>query len=394
MKVRHKVLFITIVPSPYQRDLFGALAKRADVDLSVYYMEDASPDSPWPEKALRPFERVMPGFWVPFGDARGHVNWSLPDLSEPHLVVLSSFTSLTGQWLMRRGLRGKRWLFWGERLHRRSRMKGFIQHRLAAPIRRASAVVGIGRAAEDDYHQRFPNLSHFCIPYHCDLSAFFAIHRPPKSGAPLTFLFCGQMIRRKGVDLLLSAFERLKASGLDARLLLVGREADLPRFLAEVSPATQSRILYQGFQPPGRLPYYFGMSDVFVLPSRYDGWGVVINQALAAGLPIITSDAAGAGLDLVNDGVNGLRVVAGDANLLYRAMEKLAENRNLARQWGAKSRELAHDMTPEAGAEKWVQVFKSMNADVARKRDNGPIAKSLHYWLTLQRHWALQAKAA
>jgi len=63
--------------------------------------------------------------------------------------------------------------------------------------------------------------------YHCDLSAFFAIHRPPKSGAPLTFLFCGQMIRRKGVDLLLSAFERLIASGLDARLLLVGREADL-----------------------------------------------------------------------------------------------------------------------------------------------------------------------
>jgi hypothetical protein len=51
-------------------------------------------------------------------------------------------------------------------------------------------------------------------------------------------------------------------------------------------------------------------------------------------------------------------------------------------------------MTPEAGAEKWVQVFKSMNADVARKRDNGPIAKSLHDWLTLQRHWALQAKAA
>src|SRR5262249_52744564 len=313
----------------------------------------------------RPFERIMPGFWVPFGDARGHVNWGLPDLSEPHLVVLSSFTSLTGQWLMRSGLRGKRWLFWGERLHRHSGMKGFIQHRLAAPIERASAVVGIGRAAEDDYRQRFPNLPHFCIPYHCNLSAFFAIHRLPKSGVPLTFLFCGQMIRRKGVDLLLMAFERLIGGGLDAQLLLVGREADLPKFLAEVGPVTRSRILYQGFQPPKRLPDYFGISDVFVLPSRYDGWGVVINQALAAGLPIIASDAAGAGLDLVNNNVNGLRVVAGDAKLLYRAMKKVAKNPDLARQWGAKSREMAHDMTPEAGAEKWVQVFRSLNADAA-----------------------------
>src|SRR4051794_21018041 len=92
----HRVLFITIVPSPYQRDLFAALARREDVDLSVCYMEATSPDSPWPEKSLRPFERILPGFWVPFGDARGHVNWRLPDLSQPNIVVLSSFTSLTG----------------------------------------------------------------------------------------------------------------------------------------------------------------------------------------------------------------------------------------------------------------------------------------------------------
>ena len=60
MKRRHKALFFTIVPSPYQRDLFEALAGREDVDLSVCYMEAASPDSPWPEKSLRPFERITP----------------------------------------------------------------------------------------------------------------------------------------------------------------------------------------------------------------------------------------------------------------------------------------------------------------------------------------------
>ena len=55
MQRKHKVAFVTIVPSPYQRDLFGALAAREEVDVSVYYLESAAPDSPWPDKDLRPF---------------------------------------------------------------------------------------------------------------------------------------------------------------------------------------------------------------------------------------------------------------------------------------------------------------------------------------------------
>jgi glycosyltransferase involved in cell wall biosynthesis len=359
MKRKYKALFITIVPSPYQRDLFAALAARQEVDLSVYYMEAASPDSPWPEKALRPFERILPGFWMPFGSARGHVNWSLPPLSETQTVVLSSFTSLTGQWLMRSGLRRKQWLFWGERLHHNCGMKQFIQRKLAAPISNASGIVGVGRVAEEDYHRRFPKLPHFCIPYHCDLSPFFAIRRPP-AGRAITFLFCGQMIRRKGVDLLLLAFDRLISRGIDAQLSLVGRAADLETFLAVVSPATRLRIRYEGFQAPERLSEYFAKSDIFVLPSRHDGWGVVINQALAAGLPIITSNAVGAGCDLVENSVNGMRVAAGDVDALYRAMETLALNPAIARQWGEISRERARDLTPQAGAEKWLQVFDKM----------------------------------
>src|SRR5262249_27727827 len=155
----------------------------------------------------------------------GHVNWGLPDLSKPDIVVLSSFASLTGQMLMRNGLRRRSWLFWGERLRRNSGIKGLIQRGLASPISRASGIVGVGRAADEDYRQRFPNLPLFSIPYHCNLSAFFAIPRRPDACGPLTFFFCGQMIRRKGVDLLLLAFDQLIAKGLDARLLLVGREA-------------------------------------------------------------------------------------------------------------------------------------------------------------------------
>src|SRR5436190_18586118 len=161
MKRRHKVLFITVVPSPYQRDLFGALSAREDVELSVCYMEAESPDSPWPEKPLRSFERIMPGFWVPFGGGRGHVNWGLPDPARSDIIVLSSFTSLTGQYLMRGALRKTRWIFWGERLRENVGIKGALQRSLAAPLERAAAIVGIGRMAEQDYYRRFPNAAHF-----------------------------------------------------------------------------------------------------------------------------------------------------------------------------------------------------------------------------------------
>jgi glycosyltransferase involved in cell wall biosynthesis len=360
MKRRHKATFVTIVPSPYQRDLFGALAKRDDVELEVYYMEAHSPDSPWPEKPLRSFERIMPGFWVPFGGARGHINWGLPDPSRSDFIVVSSFTSLTGQYLMRSSLRNTPWVFWGERLRENAGMKNVIQRSLAAPLGRAAAIVGIGRLAEQDYHRRFPDVAHFCIPYHCDLADFFAVQRHWDSIKPMIFLFCGQMIARKGVDLLLAAFDRLVATGANVQLLLVGREADLPTFMQAVSPAAREKIRYEGFQAPESLPEYFGRSDVFVLPSRHDGWGVVVNQALAAGLPVITSDAVGAGLDLVENGINGMCVAANDVDALYQAMATVATSPDIAVRWGQNSRAKALTITPEVGAEKWVGVFDAL----------------------------------
>jgi glycosyltransferase involved in cell wall biosynthesis len=168
------------------------------------------------------------------------------------------------------------------------------------------------------------------------------------------------MIRRKGVDLLLAAFDRLVGKGLEVELRLVGREASLTEFLENLSPRGRARVRYEGFQPPERLPEYFSSSDIFVLPSRHDGWGVVVNQALGAGLPVITSDAVGAGLDLVEDEVNGFIFPAGDHDGLQECMERLASNPERARGMGEASRRKALTLTPQAGAEKWAQVFDSL----------------------------------
>jgi glycosyltransferase involved in cell wall biosynthesis len=227
---------------------------------------------------------------------------------------------------------------------------------LSAPLRHARAIAAIGSVAAAEYHARFPQPEIVNIPYHCDLAPFLAQPRAKASDRHPVFLFCGQMIARKGVDLLLEAFARLERG----RLLLVGREADLPRLLAPLPPGVRERIEYAGFQPPAELPRFFARADVFVLPSRHDGWGVVVNQALGAGLPILCSDRVGAGLDLVQGEVNGLRFSAGDKTALAAAMKRCLDAPKDLIAWGNASRARAAEWTPTAGAGKWIAAFEGL----------------------------------
>ncbi|MGA3172463.1 MAG: glycosyltransferase family 4 protein [Chthoniobacteraceae bacterium] len=356
--MKYRVAFLSVVPSPYQRDIFAALSRRDDVDLRVHYLEAAAPDSPWPDKPLPPCSQILPGFWFPIGSARCHVNLPLPDFRDRDIVVLNTMMSLTAQWLMRAALRRKPWIFWGERLAGRAR--GGLHRCLTSPLHRAAAIVGIGSLAERQYAAMFPEPRHYCIPYHCELTSFLTAQRPARDPAETVFLFCGQMIARKGLDHLLQAFTSIAARYPRSRLLLAGREADLPALLATVPEPARSRIEYAGFQPPEDLPQIFARADVFILPSRYDGWGVVVNQAIGAGLPVICSDAVGAAHDLVEPGVNGLRFPPGDVPALTQCMERLAADPVLVKKWGAASRAKAAAWTPDRGAAKWVNVFQEV----------------------------------
>jgi glycosyltransferase involved in cell wall biosynthesis len=348
-----RAAFVSVVPSPYQRDLFRALADEPDVALSVFYMEDSAPDSPWPIEPLAPYERLLPGFWLPIGSARVHVNWRLPHADQYDIVVINTLMSITGQRLMRTRHKGRPWAFWGERLG----IGGWLHRHLSLPLHRARGIAGIGSWATDDYRRRYPGPQHFNIPYHCNLTAFLRPRCENRQNGTVTFLFCGQMIPRKGLDVLLAAFARLPPA---ARLLLVGREAELPRMLANLPAEARDRVRYAGFQAPEKLPDYFAQADVFVLASRYDGWGVVINQALGAGLPIICSTQVGAGYDLIEEGVNGLRFEPEDVDKLEHCMRHFLTSPDLISEWGLKSRREAANWSPALGALKWVSALRQM----------------------------------
>jgi glycosyltransferase involved in cell wall biosynthesis len=355
---------ISVVPSPYQRDLFRALSARPDVRLQVYYLEASAPDSPWPQVPLQPYETILPGFWFSVAGARFHVVTNLPCLKRHDFVALNSLTSSAAQYLLRFRPKHQWLLFWAETLRDQgSSVRARIQRLLSDPVSNVDAIVAIGSRAQAAYRRRFPGTACFNVPYHCDLEAFFEC--PPKTDAAraeLVFLFCGQLIARKGVDILLEAFDRLIRNGRRARLRLAGRRADLDRMLARLSTAARERISYEGFFDPKLLPKLFFEADVFVLPSRYDGWGVVVNQALGAGLPVICSEAVGAGVDLIEPGVNGIRFATGQSAALADAMEHFITQPHLVHQYGAASRKIAMNWTPECGAERWVTVLSDLSS--------------------------------
>lgn len=353
---------LAVVPSPYQRDIFAAMQAREDMRLRVFYLEDQSPDSPWPLEPLRNYEEVLGGRWFAAGNIRWHQCKMVQQPAAFDFFIVNSFMSSTAQALMRGKLAGCRWAFWGERLREQSLgWRRFVQNVLVSPFRRATLLAGIGSLAVESYRRKFPGISTVNIPYHCELAAFQ--RRPARPGerddGVLRILFCGQMIARKGLDTLLEAFAKVADRRESIELVLVGREAELPKMLEGLQKRVRERVDYRGFQAPADLPAEFERADLFVLPSRHDGWGVVVNQALGAGLPIVCSDAVGAAYDLIEPERNGVIVPAGDATALAQALDGLLQQPAKLAAMGRESSKLAPNWSPQAGAARWANAIQS-----------------------------------
>lgn len=379
--------FLTVMPVPYMQDLFAAMRADGRAELSVLYMEMAAPDTYWGERSLPQGERILPGRWFNFLGGRIHYNPTVTSaLSEDDadIVVVSGYSSLTAhvamQWLSKHK---KPWVFFGERpeMRRRGRFGSMLRRYAMSPaLRSADAFAVVGTDAVNAYRRLAPKCGLVrSIPYFTDLAPFSG--RPARPGlrsGRFRVLYCGQLIPRKGVDLLVQAFVRLAQDFKDAELVLVG-EGPLKETLAERVPKPlRSRIFFQGFRPVEALPEEFSTADLFVLPSRHDGWGVVVNQALAAGLPVVASDAVGAARDLVADGGNGTLVPAGDATALEAALRRYASDLALLRAHSAEATKSAAEVSLSSGVDQWISLLRE-TLDACRvqneSRTKGPSSR-------------------
>jgi glycosyltransferase involved in cell wall biosynthesis len=355
-----KLLFLTVIPSPYQRQLFSAIDALEDVDLTVMYFAGTASDREWKLPELYPFERILEGRSLSALGSSTHWNPGVMKEVEkvgPDLIVVSDYSALTAQFVMR-SLKKRKipFVFWGEvpGFSSRGIIGSTVRKQLQAPLKHAAGIAGIGSVAVTAYEALFPQKPIFNIPYFCDMGPFIkAYDNRETQKSSIDILFSGQLIRRKGLDVLISAFNSVAIKNERLRLLILGSGPNRDAYESMVLEELKGRVVFLGHKDPNDLPGTFASADIFCLPSRHDGWGVVVNEALGSCLPIVVSDTTGAAHDLVVDGENGFVTPVEGVQALENALQQIAGDSALRRKMSQASQNAIPNWTVAEGAKKW-----------------------------------------
>ncbi len=377
-------------PVQYHAALWRALASAPGVDLEVFYFSDISVRG-----------GVDPGFGVP-------VSWDVPVLAGYRHRFLSRDADIRRTWGIRiedpHGILGSGRFDW-------VLLQGYT-HAFERQVVRAARRLGIrvllrgeftdatrgGRVrsfAKKAYLRWFySHVDRFCYlgeaakhhllgmgisgermtfsPYHVDTDLFEDQFRRfsresarvelgiPSNAAVV--LFSGKFIPRKDPLLLLDALGRLDARG-SIHAIFLGTGPLKREVAAKGCALLGKRFHAPGFVNQSELGLYFAAADVLVLPSRYETWGLVVNEAMQFGLPVVVSDRVGCRLDLVRPGKTGFVFPVGDPERLAAVLRNVVEDRDLARAMGTEARRLIEQYTPQAARDGILEAFRAERDD-------------------------------
>jgi glycosyltransferase involved in cell wall biosynthesis len=190
------------------------------------------------------------------------------------------------------------------------------------------------------------------IPYGVDLSEF---RQSRKKDDVFRIVFAGGMTLQKGVHYLLQAFSELNLPG--SELLLIGGMSD------EIRPffkKYEGKFKWLGRIPQGELADYYSQSSVFVLNSIQDGFGMVIIQAMACGLPVIATENTG-GPDVVENGKQGFVIPIRNVEALKEKISYLHENQELCREMGRSAKEkVSSGFTWDDYGDKMIKAYEKI----------------------------------
>jgi 1,2-diacylglycerol 3-alpha-glucosyltransferase len=369
--MNRRLVIITEIISPYRIPLFNALAKRSEVDLHVIFLAETDPqlrrwqvyknEIKFSWRVLRSYRRRIGKFHalINFG-----VGGALSD-ARPDVILCGGYNYLAS-WhaLLWSRVHSVPFFLWSESNLQDMRSGHALVEMLKGEfLRRCTGFVVPGRSASDYLcaSKIRPNLIYKAVnAVDNDLFASAASQVRAKADQFRSelrlpdryFLFTGRLVREKGVFDLLSAYATLDATLRDKVGLVFVGDGPLRRTLeSEAASIVRGLIRFVGFAQREQLPSFYGLAETLILPTHTDPWGLVVNEAMACGLPIILSEAAGCARDLVTENWNGRLIPSRDVPALASAMRNLAENPDLRSTMGARSNERIQQYTPEAWCE-------------------------------------------
>ena len=362
-----KVLFLTNIPSPYRVNFFNELGKHCD--LTVLFETNASTerDASWNAYQFVNFRGIiLPGIRTGLDTAFCPSVIKYLRRHRYDYIILTVLASPTG-------LLASAWLKLFHIPYYYEGDGGTVKKKkgLKAAIKRfiiSSAGLCFSTSAEFDHYCtaygasrdkicRYP----FTSIYEKDIlnevpsDSHKAMLREELNITEAHFILSvGRIVPIKGYDILLKAFSRICDPGWG--IYIVGGEVT-SEYQQIVTDLSLKNVHFIEFKLPKELAKYYMAADIFVLPTRYDPWGLVINEAMAVGLPVITTYACGAGTEMVMQEKNGYLYKPEDISALETHLRKLMSSEKLRAQYGAVSLRIAADYTIEKMAETHYHVL-------------------------------------
>ena len=181
----------------------------------------------------------------------------------------------------------------------------------------------------------------------------------PSALTSTTALAAGALVPRKGFDLLVTAWRRVADEHPEWRLRVIGSGVEQPALEASVAASGLSDVVtFAGFTTD--VAGEMAAASMFVLSSRAEGFPMVVLEAMAAGLPVVSFDCPTGPRDIVVDEVTGLLVPKRDTDALGAAISRVAADRDLRLRMGAAGIERARDFDPASIAGRWETLFEEL----------------------------------
>ncbi len=348
---RLSVCVVTYLTSPYQVEFFNEIAASGEMWLRVIYLRRQQEQHPWGQVTLKHEHLVLEGYPEVIGEA---FRWVL----EADLTVCNYYT----HWFALAALHlrhhsDRPWVFWGERpgFMRLGWIGKVVRRILLYPISTSAAPIwAIGRAGVAGYLSDWGRSKKYVnLPYFSDLSRFREEPRTAQDEKRV-ILYSGILNSRKGVLGLAEGFRAAAQTHPHLHLIILG-SGPLEKQMRQILAPVAAQVSWEGFKEWQELPAYYARAHALCLPTRHDGWAMVVPEALAAGLLVVTTMDAGAALELVKHDVNGWVLQNSDADAIEHALSRLAEMafKDLAR-FSASARESVNDHTLDEGRSRFV----------------------------------------
>lgn len=373
-----KVLLITNIPTPYRIPLFNELnrqLKDRGVQLTVLFGALGYTRRKWiidmsecefDYKVLIPggIDQLLP--WSSMWTYKRLL--PLLNTETPDVVIVSGFSAATMKLWCLSWLKPVKYLVWSGAIDAEGQapLSFFRTLQRKLLVHRAAGFVAYGTKARDylvslgaptnktHIAVNTVDTRHFAGPQMrlVDLGC-----RAPDDTKRI--LCVGDLIRRKGVDQLLKAIKVLSIKRRDIVLDLVGSGPELGNLkLLTKQLGIEPIVRFEGFKQKRDLPIHFSRAACFVFPSRYDIWGLVLVEAMAAGVPCISSIHAAATTDLVEDGITGFAMDFAETEKVAARIDWILDNPHPATEMARNARcFIANNVTLHKSAAGFVQAI-------------------------------------